>query len=109
MINTGIKLYIATLLLITLMAVVYPFRYNLGLVKPSFQVGDCIDWVVVNEFKTEVFHDYVMKVGNEKYLLSPIYKGQLYNGSQSVESFEETDGRYKKVTCPALILEEVGE
>lgn len=105
--KTFMSVYLSALILIIGAITVGANRYELGLVKPSFQAGDCLDMDLSDEFIQHHETLLVAKVGKDHYQLKLLLNGNAV--PFSVEHFESADGAYKKVACPALVLEDVGE
>lgn len=88
----------------------YLERYELGLKKPTFKVGDCVLEDLSNEFKEDHATFQVTKVGKKSYLMK-FYRGdiEIDNFWEPTATFEVADGKLKKIECPAITLEDVGE
>lgn len=84
--------------------IAYDSRYELGLVKPKFKVGECIQKDLSDEFNKHYINYLVMKVGKKEYLaLWYNAKGNALNDDGTALRIKYTDGDYQKTTCPEHI------
>jgi len=80
------------------------FRYDLGLVKPKFSVGDCIRYDTGSEFKKDYIHYKVLQVGKKQYeLMWYSDKNTAFKSGNDALSIESTDSVYEKTSCPEKI------
>ena len=94
-------------LLPPLTAIAYINRYELGIVKPAFKVGDCLDLDNSDEFHQEHIMLLVNKVGKKNYLLKFINNGQV-RGSTTT-AFDVAERIHTKVECPSLLIEDISQ
>lgn len=81
--------------------VIHGYRYELGLKKPSFKVGDCVEVDMSSEFEPYVSVKHVMAVGKEDYhmYVLKINGNENKGGFVSNSGIKYLDSKGKKVDC----------
>ena len=94
-----------SLLLVYAGIFVYLSRYELGLVKPIFKVGDCVQYTAPDEFNPHTFIRKIVKVGQKNYLTfswlsGSTYPPLFYTKEGDTQSFRYIDENFHKIECP---------
>lgn len=78
---------------------------RLGLIKPKFQVGDCLSITFKDEFSSKTYNDAVIDIGIEEYQLISIYNRTISkrNSSLSSERMDFVETNYSLVDCGTVL------
>ena len=95
------KLVPALWLLVLATIATYHYRYDIGLAKPRFKVGDCVVHAFSDEFRTTYLNYIVLQVGKTDYKLRYYENDDSRADSDfTTDHIEYIDSVFQKTGCP---------
>ena len=92
------------MMLFGIFGLIHLYRYDLGLTKPKFSVGNCIARSLSNEFEKKTYdYNVIVKVGKKDYLAVEYDNDTGVGFFEHAPGIEYTDKDYFKVECPDRI------